>query len=438
MKYRKRPPLTAREIQVLVVIGIVAGAVLGTLIGADIQLSRGLSGGGGFFSPWQGARAFLFERIPPYSGTVASTTQLQVYGQPARTGQNPYILAIPFFLLPLYFPFALSADPATARGIWMFISEAALVGAAFLSLNLVDWKPGRLFEIGFALLSVFGFYSAIALVDGGPAVVLGFLYLAVVFTYASGQDELAGALLAFTLFSWEIGVLFVPFVLWKAIYDKRGRVLAGFGMVLAILLIVSFIIYPGWITPFATASLATVRAQYGITNREVLQHLWPTYGERAAQATTILGIILLLYEWSATRHGDLRRFVWAAALTLAVTPLLGMRTDISNLVVLFPALAMIFAAISNRWRSGSWLASLLLLIVFLLPWGWFMRWYLLRDARSYDLLLLFFPVFTIVGLYWTRWWFLRPPRTWLDHVHSTVSPATRPVAGARRLPSSTD
>ncbi len=127
--------------------------------------------------------------------------------------------------------------------------------------------------------------------------------------------------------------------------------------------------------------------------------------------------------------------MWAACLTLAATPLIGVRTGISSLVVLFPSFALICAAIANRWRAGYWLASLIWLIAFLLPWAWFLRWYWLQDSRFHDYLLLFAPLFTIVGLYWTRWWFLRPPRTWLDHVRTALSP-TKPLANSRRSPTS--
>ena len=146
--------------------------------------------------------------------------------------------------------------------------------------------------------------------------------------------------------------------------------------------------------------------------------------------------MLLLYEWSATRNGDPRRFVWAACLTLAVTPLIGLRVELGNLVVILPGLALICAGIGNRWRSGYWLAALVLLIALLLPWGWFVRWSWLHDGQAHDLLLLFLPVFTAVGLYWTRWWFVRPPRTWLDHVRSTLS-QTQPRPNERRFPGMT-
>lgn len=116
---------------------------------------------------------------------------------------------------------------------------------------------------------------------------------------------------------------------------------------------------------------------------------------------------------------DFRRFIWAACLTLAATPLLGLRTEFSNLVVLFPCLTLIFAVTTDRWKTGIWLASLLLAIVLLVPWAFYVQWSTLRDQRFYDYLFLFYPIFTVVGLYWIRWWFIRPPRTWLEHVRST-------------------
>ncbi len=435
MKYQKRPPLTSREIQILILIGVVTIAVLGTLIGADLRLSHGLRGGGGFFAPWEGARSFLFSHADPHGSAVAARIQEDVYGRRAQAGENPYILNIPFFLLPLYFPFALLPDPATARGLWMFVNEVALVGIAFMTVRLIEWQPSRFFHAAFAVLSVFSLYSVVALVDGGPGILLGLLYIAIVSTYYNGWDELTGALLVLSLFAWEIGLLFVVLMLWKIFQERRWRILAGFLMVFLILVGLSLLIYPGWIFPFVISTLAALRASFGTTSFSVLMRLSPEYGEHASQALTVLLIILVLYEWAATRGEDMRRLIWAACLTLAVTPLLGFRTDLSNLVVLFPSLALIFAATASRWRGGYWLASLLWLIAFLMPWALFVRWYWLHEQRSYDYLFLFAPVFTVVGLYWTRWWFLRPPRTWFDHVRSTLHPE-RPASNSRQSPGS--
>ena len=423
MKFSKRPAFAPREIRILSLLGMTALIVASVLIGADIGLSRIVPGGGGFFVAWKASSGFLFSRIDPYGGAVASQVQQLVYERAVRPGENPYLLTTPFFLLPVYFPLALISDPAVARGLWMFISEAALLASAWLSLHLIEWAPRRFFLIIFFLLSIFSFYSTVSLLEGSPAVVLALLYFGILWTYYSGQDELTGALLVFSLFKWEIGFPFLLLIFWRIFSEKRWRILAGFGMTLFVLLAISFLAYPGgnWIFPNLTALLAIIRSDFGISTAVVFTRLWPDYATRLTQVVTIVTVIVLFYEWYRAHNADFRRFIWVACLTLAATPLIGFRTEMSNLVVLFPGLALIFAAATERWRIGYWLSGFLLFIVFIAPWSLFARQYFLGSTRAQDWLFLFYPIFVIAGLYWTRWWFLRPPRTWLDHVRSIRS-----------------
>ncbi len=419
MNFHKRPYYSLRDIGILSLIGLVTIIVGSVLIGTNIALSRVMHGGGEFFVGLEGARAILLEHTDPYSGTVARLTQELVYGRTANIGENPYFLTIPFFLLPVYFPFTLISESASARALWMFLSEASMVGAVFLALRSIEWQPRRLFILFFCLISIFNYYSVAALLEGTPVILLGFLYFGFLFTYSTGRDELAGALLVLTLFYWQVGTLFLILVTWKIISDKRWHVFYGFGMTFVILLIFSLLIFPGWIYSFFIAIFATTRSQFGITPAAIYARLSPAHGNQITQAVTILIIVMLIYEWAAARNADFRRFIWAACLTLAATPLIGFRTEISNLAVLFPCLALIFAATTDRWRMGAWLASLLLTIVLLVPWAFYVHWSTFNDEYFYNYLFLFYPAFAIVGLYWTRWWFIRPPRTWLDHVRST-------------------
>lgn len=418
MKVQKKPHLTPREVRLLGLMGLVAVIVLSVWIGANIGVSRSVSGGGGFFVAWEAVQGFLFTHAAPYSETAAHLTQRLAYGRLSLPGENPYFLTIPFFLLPIYIPFGLIADPIVARGLWMFLGELALVGTAFLIFQLIEWEPRRFFLVLFSLLAIFNFYSVTALLEGTPAVLLGLLYLAILFAYAIEQDELVGALFVFTFFYWEVGLPFQLLMIWRFFDEKRSRVFSGFGMTAFVLIALSLLMYPGWLGPFISANLTMLGSKFGVSASLVLSSLWPGYSPWLARGLTVFLILMLSFEWSAARRADFRHFVWVACLTLAVTPLLGFRTELGNLVVLFPALALIFAAAADRWRSGYWLTVLLLLIALLLPWGFFVRWTFLGDQRAQDWLFLFFPAFTVVGLYWTRWWFLRPPRTWLDHVHS--------------------
>ncbi|MBI3739475.1 MAG: hypothetical protein HY258_10555, partial [Chloroflexi bacterium] len=61
MKFsKKKPPLTPREIRILIFLALVGLITVSVLAGANIGLSRVVPGGGGFYVAWEGARAKLF------------------------------------------------------------------------------------------------------------------------------------------------------------------------------------------------------------------------------------------------------------------------------------------------------------------------------------------------------------------------------------------
>jgi hypothetical protein len=416
---RKRPSLTARDISLVSLLVMLGLIVVSVLAGVNIGLSRIVPGGGDFFVAWKAARAFLFDRVEPYSGVVATQTQQLVYGANAAPAQDPYFFTLPFYFLPLYFPFSFLIDPGLARGIWMLFAEAALLLTAFLSLQLIEWEPRRFFLPFIFLLSIFSFYSASALFNGSPAIFLGSLYAGILLAYSAGQDELTGALLVFALFQWEAGFIFLLLIFLRIFFERRWRVLAGFGMTLSVVLALSFLIYGGnWLFPFTVAILAAVRFDFGLSTAISFSHLWPTASVFLSQAVAVIAAVVLVYEWYISRYLDFRRFIWLACFGLAVTPLFGLRTSMSNLVVLFPAVVLILASSIERWRAGYWLGILLWLLALLLPWEIYIRGFTLHSSLTQDVLFMVYPLFVIVGLYWVRWWFLRPPRTWFDHVRS--------------------
>ena len=221
MEFQKKPRLTPNEIRLLSLIGFVAVIVISVLIGINIGLGRSVHGGGEFYSAWNGARMFLFNHLDPYNLNVARQSQQLAYGHAASDGQNPYYLTIPFFLLPIYFPFALISDALPAffpskfvvdfsivRGLWMILNEGALLATVVLAVRLIEWSPRKFFLIALFLLSIFSFYSISALVEGTPVILLCLLYFGILYALQNQQDELAGALMVLAFFRWEVGLLF--------------------------------------------------------------------------------------------------------------------------------------------------------------------------------------------------------------------------------------
>ncbi len=410
-----QPPsksLTPRDYQFIALVVILFLGISTGLVFANLSLP---GGGGDFLVHWVGSRGFIFERVDPYSGEVPARTQELVYGEPVSTGSEPYILDTPFNLLLLYFPLALFSDPQFARALFTLFLELALFALSIVSLRLTDWETPRWFTVAFILFCVFNFYSFQAVVEASPVLLLGLIYAGILLAYKFEQDEVAGALMAVSIYYWEVGLPFLLLVAWSAYKEKRVRVLAGFFMLTFVTLIVSFLLYPNWLVPYLRAGMNNLRADFGFTLFEALENLFPEYGRIAAWSLIAVLTLAIGSEWNAMQHSDPRRFYWFACLLLAVTPLLGFRTEMENLAVLVTPLALIFAVAHDRWnRIGGGLTILLLLMIYLLPWGLYILLPSSFDMLSQDILFLFPPVFTVVGLYWIRWWALHPPRVWAD------------------------
>ena len=136
---KSRKWLSPQEIRILVL----ALILLIVLLAGNITLARILPGGEWFFLRWSGARAFLIEKIQPYGTEIAQQTQEVAYGRPGFSSEYGYVLNDPFYLVLLYTPLAFIQDFNLVRGIWMLLSEFALVGIVLFAFNLSEWQPPR-------------------------------------------------------------------------------------------------------------------------------------------------------------------------------------------------------------------------------------------------------------------------------------------------------
>jgi len=374
-----------------------------------------LKGGGEFFVHWVAARGFVLDRVDPYSGEIPARVQRLVYDDPAKAGNEPYILDTPFQIALLYFPFVLFSDPVLARAFYTLILELAFFALAILSLRLTEWEAPWFLAVMFVLLAVPNFYSIQGIYEASPILILGLLYAGILYFLRIEMDELAGALMAVSLYYWEASGPFLLLVFLRIYEQKRTRVWAGFFMLSSILFFISFLVYPGWIIPFLRATVNNLRADFGFNIHSILVHFLPAQGQVLAWILTAALVILLGYEFSLARGGDDRRFYWTACLALAIAPLLGFRTEMEHLAVLVIPLALVFAIVHDRWRRvGGPLTFLLMLIVFAVPW--IIDYFFLErlGITAQEIIFIFLPLFTLIGLYWIRWWAIRPPRILSD------------------------
>jgi Glycosyltransferase family 87 len=434
---KSRKWLSAEEIRLLALLLFIFIVVLA----ANISIARMLPGGEWFFLRWSGARAFLIEQIDasrgvrgernmpdgaavlliqqiePYSTEVARGTQQVAYGRLAFADEYAYVLNDPFFILFLDIPFAFFRDFALARGIWLLLSEVALIGTVLLALNLSEWQPPRWLYILLLGFGLFQYFSFIALGTSTPATFLTFLYLCILLALRSRSDELAGALLSLVAYQWEVGGLFFLFVLVFVFANRRWNVLAGFAMSLFILLVVSFLTYPGWGLPYIRAVLSDWYRGANLNLGHIFATRFPASRIPAGEVVSIgLGIVLFI-ERLGSVDAHFRRVVWTAALSLAATPLMGMAIFPSNYVVLILPFILILALVWERWRRYRGFFSILIfLLALIIPFGLYIQTVLIYDPLVTDLLAVLPPITAIAGLYWMRWWVLHSPLTWSNQL----------------------
>ena len=409
---RPARPLTARDYQYIVLVVLLFVIAASSLVFLNLELK---GGGGEFYLQWTASRAFLFDKIEPYSGDVVARTQALTNAK-AAVSESPYYLGTPFHLLPLYFLFALLPDPVVARAIFRVILEAALLAVAYFSLRLTDWEPNLILSALFTSFAVLNYYSLQAVYAASPVLLVGLLYAGILMAMRAELDELTGALIALSMFSSSAGAPFLILIILRLYREQRTAVLAGFLMLSGVLLAISFLLYPGWIVPFLRASINNMHAEHGLSVLMIAGHLWPGGGRTVAWIGIGALLLLLGFEWTSARAADFRRFYWISCLTIAISPLFGIRTEMDYLCVYLVPLALVLAVAHDRWRGvrAGLVKVFLLVLVFAVPWAIYFFAADAFGATKRELLFLFLPVFTVAGLYWIRWWAIQPPRTWRD------------------------
>jgi hypothetical protein len=399
-------PRTLTRITIAFVV-FLAIAIFGGLVWANTIYVRSQPVEKEFLVPWLGARTYLQYGVSPYDTQSTQRAQVVYYGRMAAEGEDPLKLATPFSVELLYFPFALITDYPLALGLWITLGEIALAAAAFLTLSLTGWKP-RWFLLPLILLfAVLGVYSFRALIGGSAAPLVMFGLVAALVAIRDERDELAGALLALSFFKPSIAAVFLLFVLWWIVANRRGRIVLGFLMAVGLFTILSFFFLQSWFLPYLRGLVSDIRYNPGITVGGLLVEWWPAIGSRAGWIITIALALLLFIEWRALRGKDFRHALWTASLTLAVAPLLDLPTSLDAHIILFLPFILILSVAAERWTGlrAAFASGGILFVTFVLTW---------LISGSMHALFFVLPILLFACLYWIRWWAVHPPRTWFE------------------------
>ncbi len=375
-----------------------------------------------FFVYWRGTRTLLKEGVSPY-GDIA-TAILQQYANLDFKEAPKYFLQVtyPLYAELFYLPFAFISNYVLARALWLTLLEIALIATILVSLRGVGWKPGILL-LGLTIIyALFNFHTISPLLSGSSIVLVTCLVAMAFVAVKAGMDELAGILFALsTIQPMAVALLILYVLVWSAL-SSRWRLFVWLLGSIIILLGATSLFMPDWVLQNARALIQYPHTNLLDTPGAALVASFPGIGARLGWGLTIvLGLVLLL-EWWASRGKDSRWFLWTACLTLTLSPWIGIPSDPSNFVLLIIPSLLVFARLDEHW--GKRIHPLIILGLLAVMVGfWTFFWGHIEDgliARQYPFLFIPFPLITLIGLYWVRWWAVRPRKLLISELRAEV------------------
>ncbi len=406
---------------------LLALVLIGGGIWANLRLAEIMSGGEEFLVNWYSLRSWFTQGTSPYNPAVRLETEMLAYGHSAQGSEPRLVFASPIYVALFSFPFVLIPDFSLARAFWMMALELAILVTVILGARLVSWRPHRLSWMLLILFAWLGFYSFHSIMSGSPAAIAGLLLVSALTAMRAARWELAGLFFALaTSFSQPISLFILFILIWA--FASRKRILAVWLVAtVAFLSIVGIFFIRDWPLQYVRTLFLFTHQQGLSTPGTILTTRLPGIGLQVGWGITVLIGLVVLAEWFLVRGQDFRWFCWTAYLTLVLETWIGIPTRLSSMVLLLPALVLVLANWEQRiGRLGSWLSvgSLLLLVggLWLMarnPGGGFGQ----IGSPSLDNwgMLFPFPAFLLIGMYWVRWWAIRPKRLFADDLRSAVN-----------------
>lgn len=401
-----------------VVLIILVAAILAGMTWANYRFALSSPGGNDFVPRWLGTRLFLTNGIDPYSEQATLQIQRYIFGRPARPSEDQSLFVYPFYSIFVFAPFSLIEDFDMARAVWMTVLEVSVFVIAGLSISLARWRISRSMLVLLMLFTALWYHSVRPIVNGNPSVLVALFLTLAFFAIYVKHDVWAGFLLALSTIKPQMVVLVCIFVLLWAVFQRRWLIVSSFFGSLGLMVFSTMILVPNW--PLENLGQLIAYPQYTMPGSPgaILAEWLPGVGSQLGWVITIFSITLIIVEWYAALRNDFSWFFWAASLTLVLTNLIGIRTATANYIALLPALILVFATWTTRWGSpGRWITIFSIFLLFFGLWGLFLATVEQAEQPVQHPIMFFpLPVFLLIGLYWARWWVVRPQRMYIDEL----------------------
>jgi hypothetical protein len=384
--------------------------IIGVLTLVNFQFSKQNPGGNDFLARWNGAHEWLIHGNNPYTNKVSEIAQKMIYGRLANPlkGEDVAHFVYPIYSMLFFAPFALM-DYTLARAVWMTVLEVAMVALTFISLRLSGWKIKPISLAGILIFSILWYCSVRTIILGQFSGINALLILISLLCIKTEHDQVAGVLLALSTSKPQMSYLLIIFIIFWAIRSSRHRIWISFFLAMIIMTVVGWLLLPGW----PIGWIQQLMNYPGYTDRigsivSIIAGVTPGIKDQVSMGLMIVFYLYMVFEWLRTRGNDIPTFLWTAYVTLVVTNFVAYRTATPHYVALLAPIFLVSKVIGERWGTfGKWVTGATYVLFFAGLWLLFIITIKGNDEQA--IMYIPVPIITLIGLWWTRWWAIRPP-----------------------------
>jgi hypothetical protein len=380
--------------------------------------SKNISGEG-FLVQYIGLRALVSSGTSPYDNSITDQIQEFINYQSSFTETNHPRYTSPLFSGIIVFPFAFIENKVLSHTLWLCAQIIAIFLILLAGIKLTGWKASWYIYFLFSLLTTFSYHVFVPWLDGGLSIWAAFFLIGALLAIRNHWNEFAGILLAMAFIQPQMTILIIVFTLIWGASSGNKRIVLWFFVTILVLSASSLLFDPGWIEQYIKI-IYNFGEFFPAGNPGIyFKELWPGLGKQLGWLMTGVLCLILLIEWYFSLKKDYRWFLWVACLTMAISQWIGIHTIPGHLTGLIFPVILVSAMLTERWHmGGQWIAILIMLIIFFWEWALFLD--NLNNSQLFTQLnlLLPLPLILIIGLYWVRWWAVKPKRLLLEELRS--------------------
>lgn len=340
-----------------------------------------------FMSLWGGGRAILMD-LDPYDREIWVPLR---YDLGSNWGTGDAVNPFPLWTLLVMTPLS-SLPIGWGAAIWLTLSQILLAVAILLLSTALGTRRPTVAEFALLALGAFTFRGTLVTLGNGQ-ITLVLLAILTLFLVLMKRDHpfTAGFILSFIILKPNPFILFAPLLAFWLLIHKQWRAIAGGLTSLALMLIVSWAVIPGWLLNWLT-----VREKTGTSNRTfMMPTLWGAATEINVQWAPLLGFVFAvgltagLGWYLFTRKDlDISEVVSLAIVgSILITPY---AWAYEHALLLIP-LVLLFMRLEQRWLA--WLVWITL--TFILPWNLY-RYSNEQDRGTFEVLV---PLLTLIAFW---------------------------------------